>query len=90
LPGPADVLLLVEIADSSLTYDRKTKARVYARAGIEDYWIVNLVDGAVEVHRDPVRGRYRSIQAYGRGEAIQPLAFPEISVAVGDILGAEV
>ena len=52
-PGPEDVLLLVEVADSSLTYDRKTKARIYARAGIPDYWIVNLVDGVVEVHRDP-------------------------------------
>lgn len=88
-PGPEDVLLLVEVADSSLTYDRKTKARIYARAGIADYWIVNLVDSVVEVHRDSARGKYRSVQTFRRGDVIQPLAFPEIAIAVSDILGPE-
>jgi Uma2 family endonuclease len=88
-PGPEDVLLLVEVADSSLTYDRKTKARIYARAGIADYWIVNLVDATVEVHRDPERGRYRSVRVLKPGDSIQPLAFPEVSIAVSEVLGAE-
>ena len=88
-PRPDDVLLLVEVADSSLTYDRKTKARVYARAGIADYWIVNRVDFAVEVYRDPARSRYRSVQVLKRGDGIQPLAFPDVSIAVSDILGDE-
>jgi Uma2 family endonuclease len=86
-PGPEDVLLLIEVADSSLTYDRKTKARIYARAGITDYWIVNLIDGVIEVHREPERARYRSVQVLKRGDGLQPLEFPDISVAVSDILG---
>lgn len=88
-PGPDDVLLLVEVADSSLSYDRKTKARIYARAGIADYWIVNRVDLVVEVHRDPERSRYRSVEVLKRGDVIRPLAFPDVSIAVGDILGEE-
>lgn len=88
-PGPEDVLLLVEVADSSLTYDRKTKARIYARAGIADYWIVNLVGSALEVHRDPARSRYRSVQVLKHGDVLHPLAFPDVSIAVSDILGEE-
>lgn len=52
-PGPADIGLLVEVADSTLTLDRTTKAAVYAAAGIPEYWIVNLIDRQVEVHRQP-------------------------------------
>jgi Uma2 family endonuclease len=89
LPAPDDVLLLIEIAGSSLTYDRKTKARLYARAGIADYWIVNLVDSVVEVYRNPVRSRYRSVEALKPGDVIRPLAFPDVAIAVSDILGEE-
>lgn len=52
-PGPTDLGLLIEIADASLAHDRGTKARIYARAGISEYWIVNLVDGQIEVNTDP-------------------------------------
>jgi Uma2 family endonuclease len=53
-PGPADIALLIEIADSSIETDRITKGEIYAAAGIREYWIVNLVDRCVEIHRDPV------------------------------------
>ena len=53
-PGPADIGLLIEIADSSIETDRITKGRIYAAAGIREYWIVNLVDRCTEIHRDPV------------------------------------
>jgi Uma2 family endonuclease len=89
LPTPNDVLVLIEIAQSSLEYDRKTKARLYARAGIMEYWIVNLVDREVIVHRDPLRARYRSVQTLRHGNTVAPLAFPDIVISVSDILGTE-
>jgi Uma2 family endonuclease len=84
---PADVLLLIEVADSSLEYDRATKGLLYARAGILDYWITNLVDNEVEVRRDPSPEGYKSVQMLNPGDVIRPLAFPDLDVAVSDILG---
>ena len=86
-PEPEDVLLLVEVAESSLDYDRRTKEPLYARAGIPEYWIVDLIHREIIVHRDPSRSRYRSIQTLKAGESIAPLAFPEVSLAVSDLLG---
>jgi Uma2 family endonuclease len=77
---------VVEVADSSQLHDRKRKAKVYAAAGIQDYWITNLRLDAVEVFRDPQEGAYRSRRIYRRGEAISPAARPEASVAVDDLL----
>jgi hypothetical protein len=54
-------VLVAEVAESSLAYDRGDKAALYARAGFADYWIVNLVDRRIEVHRDPTRGGYRRV-----------------------------
>jgi len=86
-PTPDDVLLVVEIAESSLAYDRETKAPLYARAGIVEYWIVNLIDSENVIHRDPRRGRYRSVQTLQRGDSIAPLGFPSVSLAVAELLG---
>ncbi len=88
---PTTAALVVEVADASLQLDRRVKARIYARAGITDYWIVNLLDGVVEVHRDPVsagrRGsRYRDVTAVTAGERIVPLAAPFASIAIADLL----
>ena len=73
-PGPADIGLLVEVADSSIIRDRGSKKRVYARAGIPIYWIVNLPDARVEVHSDPTGSAaepdYRHHQDYGRGDEV--------------------
>lgn len=85
-PTPADILLVIEVADSSLVYDRQTKASLYARAGILEYWIVNLIDHVIEVYRDPSGGRYQLVEIAHRGEHIEPLAFPDISIAVEDVL----
>lgn len=86
-PTPADVLLLVEVAASSLDFDRETKVSLYAEAGIPEYWIVNLVDSVVEVYREPKDGVYRSVQALKRGDTVQPLAFPDVTLALDDLLG---
>ena len=86
-PEPEDVLLMVEVAESSLGYDRRTKEPLYARAGVPEYWIVNLIHREIIVHRDPNDARYRSIQTLKAGDAIAPLAFPDVSLAVSDLLG---
>jgi Uma2 family endonuclease len=84
-PTGKNVWLLIEVARSSLEYDRGEKAELYAAAGIKDYWVVNLVDRCVEVFRDPHRGRYRSLQTYHIGDEVHPLAFPKITLAVATL-----
>jgi len=85
-PTPADVLLLIEVADTSLPYDRETKGSLYARAGIVEYWILNLIDRQLEVRREPNDDGYAAVRILKPGDTIQPLAFPDISVAVDDLL----
>jgi Uma2 family endonuclease len=81
--------LLIEVADSTLRFDRSTKTRSYARAAVVEYWIANIVGDEVIVHRDPARGRYRSVQVMKRGDTIRPLAFPDVSISISDVLGEE-
>ena len=90
---PARPALLVEVAESSLAADRGTKAALYARAGIADYWILNLVDRVLEVCRDPVTaavqssgGHYREIAIVHPGTSIAPLARPDAPVALDALL----
>ena len=85
-PTAADTLLLIEVSESSLEYDRTTKAPIYAQAGIAEYWIVNLVDSQLLVYRQPIDGVYRSVTVLGKGDTIQPLAFPDITIDVSEIL----
>lgn len=82
-PQPADVLLLIEVAESSLRFDRGEKADLYAAAGIKDYWIVNLVELCVELFRKPRSGEYREKSTFNIGQSVSPLAFPDISLDVG-------
>lgn len=77
-PQPADVLLIIEVSESSLAYDRGDKAAMYAEAGIADYWIINLRDGVVEVHRDPQADGYRDVAIYHGRDEVHPLAFPDV------------
>lgn len=86
-PGPGDVLLLVEVADSTLRTDRNVKLPLYAEHGIPEVWIVNLPEGVVEVHREPQGEAWRSTLRAGRGDVIEPAALPGLRVAVSDILG---
>jgi len=87
-PGPDDVLLLIEVADSSLSYDRRVKSSLYGAAGIAEYWIVNLPERQIEVYRESRPNGYRAITIYTSGETVSPLAFPDVVVNVDDILGA--
>lgn len=85
--GPQDVMLLVEVADTTLTYDRDFKLPLYARAGIPEVWIVNRAAMRIEVYREPEDGAYRSVTRVARGSAVTPLAFPDLSIPVAAIVG---
>ncbi len=86
-PQPAEVLLVVEIADSSVKFDLTVKARLYARAGIADYWVVDIPSRRVIVHRDPRDGEYRSVTAYSDQESVCPLAAPDAEFPVASAFG---
>lgn len=83
---PNTALLVVEVAESSLAFDRGVKSRLYADAGIPEYWIVDLAGGAVEVLRSPAGGEYRERQVLRPGASIAPEAHPDSPVAVSDLL----
>jgi Uma2 family endonuclease len=84
---PDDVLLLIEIAESSLDYDRQTKLPRYAADGIIEVWIVNLVAEQVEVYRAPSGEAYTVSSVHRRGDSLSPLAFPDLIIRVEEILG---
>ena len=86
-------MLVVEVADTSLAKDRLRKGGLYARAGIADYWIVNLVDCVVEVYRQPQRAasrrygwKYGSVRLLKRHAGVSPLAAPRARIRVADLL----
>ncbi|MFO0951146.1 MAG: Uma2 family endonuclease [Isosphaeraceae bacterium] len=84
-PRPEDVFLLIEVSDSSLAKDRGLKARLYAEAGIRDYWVVNVSGLCIEVHREPAASGYGSVMSFRPGQEVRPLAFPDVSLAVARI-----
>lgn len=81
-PGPPNILLLVEVSDSSLRFDRTVKLPLYARAGIVEYWIVNLRDRLVEGFRDPGPDGYATMPTYRPGDSVALAVMPEIVVAL--------
>jgi Uma2 family endonuclease len=85
-PTAGDALLVVEVADTSIRFDRGRKREAYARAGIREYWIVHLPRRQLVAHRDPSGSRYRSITIYREEEAITLLAAPHAPMRVGDLL----
>ena len=87
-PGPGDVLLLIEVSDSSLGYDRDVKLSLYAGAGIPEFWIVNIPDGVVEVYTDPSDGEYRTRRVYAADESVSPTSFPNVYLPVSRIAPA--
>jgi Uma2 family endonuclease len=80
-----DVLLLIEVADTSLRYDRSTKLRLYAEAGIPEYWVVDCADETVEVHRTPGAEGYREVTRVGRDGAVTVAAFPDVVLTAAEI-----
>ena len=87
-PTPADVFLLVEVADSSLQFDREKKLPLYARAGVAEFWLVNLVARNVEVYRRPDgAGGYGEAFVAAGTDALAPAAFPDAGLTVAQLLG---
>lgn len=87
-PDPSrDILLVIEVAETSLTYDRRRKGPLYARAGIPEFWIWDLKAKQVHVHREPSPSGYRSVSIRRPGDKLAPLAFPDVELAVGEVLG---
>jgi Uma2 family endonuclease len=82
---PDRALLIVEVSDTSLDKDRGVKTALYAAAGVPEFWLVNLLDRVVEVHRQPSAGRYGAIERTDVGGVIAPAAFPSLQIAVREI-----
>lgn len=88
VPGPEDVLLIIEVADATLDFGRKTKLDVYAKSGISESWIVNLQSKCLEVYREPTAGNgYSKRLEFQRPDNVAPLAVPTLKVSVADIFG---
>jgi Uma2 family endonuclease len=86
-PLPAEILLLIEVADASLESDRRMKIPLYARYGIPEVWLVDLTRSTLEVHRAPSPSGYRDVHQLRRGDQLSPLAFPDLRLDCATILG---
>lgn len=86
-PRAEDVLLAVEVADTSLLRDRRVKCTLYAMHRVPETWIVDLAGGAIEVYRGPTDGGYASVSVHRDGETVASLAVPEARIAVADVFG---
>ena len=84
-PAPEDVLLLVEVAETSLRFDRTVKLVLYARAGIPEYWIADAVAETITVHRRPVGETYEDVGIVGIDDTLSPLAYPGLEIRVADL-----
>ena len=86
-PLADDVLLLIEVADSTLAVDRRVRMPLYARAAIREAWILDLTADRVEVYRAPTARGYQQVVTFERGQCLSPEAFPDLTIHVADLLG---
>ena len=84
-PTPADVLLVVEVADSTLSFDLRKKVPLYARSGMAEVWVVDVNARTVHVHRDAAQGEYRISYAAAKHDRIECAAFPDVWITVGEL-----
>jgi Uma2 family endonuclease len=87
LPTPADVLLVIEVSDSTLEYDRQIKVPLYARAGVPEVWVVNLADERIETYADSVSGAYRTTASAGRGDEVRAHGVASLRLSVEEVIG---
>ncbi len=87
LATPADVVLLIEVAESSLTRDKQVKIPLYARAGIAEVWLLDLNRDTLTIYRQPGAGTYRQVLHPQKEDAISPVGLPEVSWTIRDLLG---
>jgi Uma2 family endonuclease len=86
-PEPRNVLLVIEVADTTLPFDRGVKVPLYARAGVAEVWLIDLTTDTVEVHRRATGSRYADVARRTRGERLACQAFPDVELSVDDVLG---
>jgi Uma2 family endonuclease len=87
LPDPEDVFAVIEVSDTTLKFDRGTKLVAYARAGIPEYWIVDVNEKTIEICRDPHDLGYGSRKSAGKGDSVSFAAFPDVVFSVDELLG---
>lgn len=86
-PTPSDVFWLIEVAETTMDYDKKVKLPLYAESGVPEVWLVNLPKTRLEVYRFPFEDTYQEIRLYQRGQSLNLNQFPEINVSINDLLG---
>jgi Uma2 family endonuclease len=86
-PIASDVLLVIEVADTSVEYDRKKKLPLYAQAGIPEVWLANLPEDRFEIHTQPLNGKYQSVIIVRRGESIKSQTITDLNIDIDEILG---
>jgi Uma2 family endonuclease len=84
-PYPENIFWVIEYSNTSLEKDLGIKAEIYAKAGIQEYWVVNLKENKLMVFRDPIKGRYQSRQEFTQG-TIRPIAFPDVVIPISRLL----
>lgn len=87
LPRSGDVLLIVEVSDITLRYDRETKLPLYAGASVPEAWLVDLQNGVIELHTEPSTGGYKVARRFDRTETITSTTVPQVSIGAGRVLG---
>lgn len=85
-PGPADILLIVEVSDTTLQYDREVKLPLYARHGIPEVWLLDVATGELSIHLDPVEGQYRLTRKPTAKEVVSPAAVPGVAITLADAM----
>ena len=86
-PQPSDVLLIIEVADSSVEYDRGIKVPIYGQSGIPEVWLVNLPKETIEIYTRPLESEYREIRLVKRGESLSAKSIPNLTIDADDVLG---
>jgi hypothetical protein len=86
-PEAGDVLLIIEVVDTSVDYDRTMKVPLYGRSGIPEVWLIDLLEGVVEVYHTPAPVGYRAKQTYAAGDSLTPEGLPGLTLSVAEILG---
>jgi Uma2 family endonuclease len=85
-PGPAEIFLIIEVAESSIDYDRDVKAPLYARSNVHEYWLIDLNENVLHRYLAPERDRYRSVRQYVRGQSLAPELLPDCVIATSELL----
>jgi Uma2 family endonuclease len=88
VPRPSDVLLVIEVSDTSLAFDRNVKVPIYARAGIVEVWLLDIESKVLTTYRDPSPSGYQVALDFRHGDVIAPVAFPDRPIALADLIGS--